>query len=287
MIDWLKYKIITRGMPKVYYFNLDCDTVRRDFMESQFKKYNIDYERVSQSCYTDENFDDWIERFDDSNFMRSFISLKDGFMYPANLLNHLYFMKEWLCKTDEEHLLIMEDDYDLSLIDYWHFDWDYFIKNLPVDWDSIRLSDDNPKKIRFYLHPIKKDKSYINFGPMLFKRNTVERIVSAYLNNNNKVKSYTKRSFRKYLNNNISTVNVDFVLPAFGSSYSIPLITTEASLCINNGGNASMDVFLPIQKTCHHWWKNERDQFRLCDFFCYGKPIDDLMTLYTNPQQIV
>jgi hypothetical protein len=31
----------------------------------------------------------------------------------------------------------MEDDTDLSLVKYWHFDWEYFMNNIPYDWDAV------------------------------------------------------------------------------------------------------------------------------------------------------
>lgn len=271
-------------MPKVYYFNLDDDYERREFMESQYKKYNIDYERVSQSCYTSENFDNWIERFEDSEFMKTFISPKGGFIYPANLLRHLDFMKEWLVTSNEKYLLIMEDDYDLGLIDYWHFNWDYLMSKLPVDWDGIRLNDDNNYYIKFYLHPI-PSVGFCNFGTMLYKREFVRKIVKLYCYDNGIVKSWEKRLIKKFPDHKaIEYYNVDMMLTSIGKQYSIPIFTTEASFCIDDGGNSSKTVFGKIQRACHHWWRNERDLFTLEDFFTYDKPYDERMTIYLNNQ---
>lgn len=268
-------------MPKVYYFNLDSDTERKCFMESQFHKYGINYERVSQSCYVKDNFYEWVYRFEDSDFIRQIISPTDGYMYPANFLRHLDFMNEWLISTDEDYLLIMEDDYDLSLIEYWHFDWKYFIRHLPADWEAVKLNNDSKIAISFYVHPLKP---YDNaFGTMLFQRSFVEKIVRMYFGANDKIKSYEKRSLNIHLRD-IDKYNVDFTLGSLNSLYVAPMITTEASLCIDDGGGSSRDVFEPIQRACHHWWKNERDLFTLDDFFTHGKPYDDDMTIYLGDQ---
>jgi len=269
-------------MPKVYYFNLDEDAERREFMESQYKKYNIDYERVSQSCYTSENINDWIERFEDSKYMKAFISSE--YKYPANFLRHLDFMKEWLATSNEKYLLIMEDDYDLSLIDYWHFNWDYLMSNLPVDWDGIRLNNDHDRYIKFYLHPIPLV-GFCNFGAMLYKREFVKKIVKLYCYDNGIIKSWEKRLIKKFFDYGFMEYYcVDHMLTCIGKQYSIPIFTTEASFCIDDGGNASKSVFGPIQRACHHWWRNEKDLFTLEDFFTYNKPYDERMTIYLDNQ---
>ena len=279
----MKNKLKTRGMPKVYYFNLDSDHVRRDFMECQFKKYRITFERISQSCYTEKNFYEWAGKLEEYDQLSHYINPDRCFMYAANFLNHIEFMKRWLNNTDEKYLLIMEDDYDLSLIDYWHFDWKYFMDNLPADWEAVKLNNDSDRMIRFFLHPNKD----FTFGAMLFKRSMVKKIVNMYLNKRGQIIYYKKRLLNIYGIPLIDYYNVDVTLGSLNCIYTLPLFTTEASLCIDDGGNSSKDAFEPIQKTCHQWWRNERDLFTLDDFFIHDKPYDHLMTLQVNPSQIV
>jgi len=280
MIKYKKNKLKTKGMPKVYYFNLDQDAERREFMESQYKKYNIDYERVSQSCYVQDNFDDWSRKLEGYDSLKHCINPETGFMYAANFLNHIEFMKRWLNNTNEKNLLIMEDDYDLSLIDYWHFDWNFFMENLPADWQAIKLNCDSRIKINFFLHP---NYSCV-FGAMLFKRSFVKKIVDMYLNEKGQIISYKKRSFNDYEFTIIDYYNVDLTLGCLNTLYTAPIFTTESFFCIDNGGNASKSVFGPIQRACHQWWRNERDFFTLKDFFTYNKPYDEKMTIYLNNQ---
>lgn len=279
-----KYKL--KGMPKVYYFNLDCDYDRKNFMESQFKKYGIQYERVSQSIYTKNNLSDWCYKFENPDIiLEENLSLDGSCMYPANVLSHLEFMKRWLDTTNDEYLIVMEDDYDLSLIDYWHFDWTYLMNNLPPDWDAFKLNDDHMYKIRFFIRPIDKT-GFSNFGAMLFKRDFVKRILSIYYSKNKKITIPT--SNWAINNNNLDKYCVDFVFTQIGSIYTAPLITTEASLCRSVddplGANSSVDVFAPIQRACHQWWRNERVFFTLDDFFYYDKPNDRDMTIYIDNQ---
>ena len=288
--DKIKRRLKTKGMPKVYYFNLDCDTERKQFMESQFHKYGIAYERVSQSKYTEKNIKDWALKFEDSDrILQMNYDYRGSFVYPANFLNHLKLMKSWLLETSEDYLMVMEDDYDISLIDYWHFNWQYLIDNLPVDWEAFKLNDDHPDLIKFFIHPVDKT-SFASFGSTIFKRSFVSKLVETYYSSG-KIKAAKNRSMKNFrVENSINdSFNVDVVFTMFGSVYTAPLITTEASLCAEPGEplkkNSSKDVFAPIQRACHQWWRNERDMFTVDDFFYYNKPNDDQMTLRINLTQ--
>lgn len=282
-IKYMSNRLKLKGMPKVYYFNLDSDTDRKYFMESQFKNYGIKYERVSQSCYTAENFYDWVYRIEDhDDIINEEIDYPGICEYSANFLRHLDLMNWWLNTTNEEYLLVMEDDYDLSLIDYWHFSWKYLIKRLPPDWDAFRLNDDHMTMIKFFIHPVNKE-GFLNFGAMLFKRSFVIKILTIYNYWNGKVKVRTNDA--RFFSAN--PYCVDNAFTQIGSVYTAPLITTESSFCKEHGDNSSKYIFEPIQKACHQWWRNERDLFTLDDFFCYGKPYDEKMSLVINRDQRV
>ena len=47
---------------KIFYINLDSRTDRKEFMEEQFKKFNIDAERFSAISLTKEQNDDLVKR---------------------------------------------------------------------------------------------------------------------------------------------------------------------------------------------------------------------------------
>ena len=71
----------------------------------------------------------------------------------------------------------MEDDYDLNLIEYWNFDWDYLMNRVPYDWDCIQLGFESTEFIPFFLHP-KLRHSY--FGPVVLNRDYVEKLLSIH-----------------------------------------------------------------------------------------------------------
>lgn len=51
-----------KGIPKVYYYNLDSRPDKQEYMESQFDFWEINYERISSSKYTPENYEEWKDK---------------------------------------------------------------------------------------------------------------------------------------------------------------------------------------------------------------------------------
>ena len=42
-------------------------------------------------------------------------------------------------KEEEEYAIFVDDDTDISTIDYWSFTWDEFVANLPKNWECVQL----------------------------------------------------------------------------------------------------------------------------------------------------
>ena len=49
-----------KGIPKVNFFNLDNRTDRRTWMVNQFKKYGIEYNRVSGTKFLARKKEEWM-----------------------------------------------------------------------------------------------------------------------------------------------------------------------------------------------------------------------------------
>jgi len=123
------YKLKNFG--PIYYLNLDGQPERRQYMEDQFKYWEItDYTRISAYDGREDDLSDIIKG-----------------RYPTMMLSgevgcttsHLKAMKEFL-KTDEPYAIMMEDDCDLELIKYWNFTWDDFYAHIPYDWDVVQIA---------------------------------------------------------------------------------------------------------------------------------------------------
>ena len=90
-----------KGIPHVYYFNLDNRKDRRMYMEKQFNKFNIEYTRLSGTKYLGSRIGEWnhlILDFDEYTLLPAI---------AANAISHLEFLKKWYTETDEPHLILM------------------------------------------------------------------------------------------------------------------------------------------------------------------------------------
>ena len=163
-----------KGIPSIYYLNLDSEVDRRRYMERQFEKLNLNnVTRFSGSNYLVENYDNWKDVLHFPNLID-----ENRHQLTASItLSTLEIIRHWLETTDEKHLILFEDDYDLNLIQYWHFDWEYLMKSIPYDWDCIQLGFESSYYIKFYLHPKDKTSAY---GPILINRHFAQKLINLH-----------------------------------------------------------------------------------------------------------
>ena len=133
-----------KGLPPIYYLNLDEEPERDAYMKAQLKYWDIEnYTRIS--AY-------------DGRGDRDLGHILKG-RYPDGMssgevgctTSHLKAMKEFL-KTDEPCALIMEDDCDISTVTHWPFEWRDFFCKIPYDYDVIQLVVINPASIHLQMH---------------------------------------------------------------------------------------------------------------------------------------
>lgn len=139
------YKL--KGFPTVYYINLDDQTDRKEFMEDQFKYWGIEnYTRIS--AYDGRGNNDLSEILK-GRYPKMMSSGEVGCV-----TSHLKALKYWLenSSEDEEHLVMMEDDCDLSVAAHWGFTWREFISCAPYDFDVIQLAIINPGELHVRMH---------------------------------------------------------------------------------------------------------------------------------------
>ena len=100
-----------KGIPQIYYINLDDKVDRRKYMEDQFEYWDIEnYTRISACDGRDDDLS----------------SILTG-RYPENMTSgeigcttsHLKALKHWLENSDDEYLVMMEDDCDISTVRHW------------------------------------------------------------------------------------------------------------------------------------------------------------------------
>jgi hypothetical protein len=276
-----------KGLPKIYYFNLDERPDRKEYTESQYDHYKIkNYVRHSMSKYQHDNFEEWKDKLILNDIK---ISSRPNFhiIECAVVLSYLEFFKDWLETTDEENMLLMEDDYDLSYIDYWHFDWEYLMNHIPFDWDCIQLSFENTNRIPCFLNPVLPDHA---MGAAVVNRRYVEKIVKIMTTDGKfdltkRVSNYRRTQMLNHssLHDNKwrqPNMSIDYIMTHCGKTYCLPLIVQSTKI-----GSFSENILREdfpglyfADRAVRIWWTKLRDRFSLEDFFMYGKPNDFFIT---------
>ncbi len=266
MLEYDKGRL--RNFPHIYYVNLDNRRDRRVYMEDQFQQWRLEYTRVSSSKYAESKVNEWSHKIDGK--------CKNLPVYVVgNAITHLELMKDWLSTSTDPFLCLMEDDYDLNLIQYWNFNWDYLMNRVPYDWDCLQIGFESTKFIPFFLHP-KLNHSY--FGPVILQRDYIEKILDLH-SSGDKWRFLGNIGDSKF-NNTAATV--DYFIGHSGRTYSIPLITTNDKL---TSGENSVTInrihHTKSRNAYYHWWAKEHKKFSLDDFFTYGKNNDHKMVIST------
>jgi GR25 family glycosyltransferase involved in LPS biosynthesis len=136
------YKL--KGLPHIYYINLDDKQERAKYMEEQFKYWQIEnYTRISAYDGRDDDLGHLLKgRYPDM--------MNSGEV--GCVTSHLKALKHFLEFSNEQVALIMEDDCDLDTVKHWPFNWKDFYCKIPYDYDVIQLAIINPSQIHMRLH---------------------------------------------------------------------------------------------------------------------------------------
>ena len=205
------------GLPAIYYTNLDNRIDRKKYMESQFDYWGIkNYYRVSGTEYLASKYDEWKLVIGNLEIYEKYQFYKSNPVFVSNFVTHIKMIKNWLETTNEDYMIMMEDDYDLSLIEYWNFDWKYLMNHVPYDWDCIQLGFDSASHIHFFLHP---KINTTHFGACMINRHYAEKLIKLYMKNDS---IYVFSNKNDYMQSN--NIGVDHSICNNGKVYCIPLI---------------------------------------------------------------
>ena len=124
------YKL--RGFGPIYYINLDGQPERKEYMEDQFKYWEIkNYTRISAYDGRDDDLSGIVK------------GLYPNSMSPGEIgctTSHLKAMKHYLDTSDAPYAIMMEDDCDLDVVRFWNFNWIDVYAYFPYDWDVVQLA---------------------------------------------------------------------------------------------------------------------------------------------------
>lgn len=258
-----------KGIPHIRFINLDERPDRKQWMETQFKRYEItDYECISANRYGPHNYDEWETKLS-LNYQDSFVR-KDSICYVSILVNQLQSIIDWYNNNISETCIIAEDDLNIGTFKFWTFDWEYFYSRLPCNWDCVQL------------HVI--GSSIIPMG--ITKRNRNNHGATAYLINRRYAEKliqmhYIEDKFVFYDNYGYSDdwpeyhyQSPDFVPYEIGVTYSFPIFITNSEFdsdCDEYNGihnlTARKSDYITVK-----WWKDYAHRYSVNELFSLYSP---------------
>ena len=200
-----------QGFGPIYYLNLDGQPERREFMEDQFKYWEIEnYERISAYDGRDDDL---------SGILKGRYPER---MTPGEIgcvTSHLKAIRHWLDTSDSPYAVFMEDDCSLDLVRFWPFTWRDFYSRLPYDWDCVQISIICTGDIHVRLH--KRFVNDFSTACYIMNRRYAEKLMHFHVKGADKYK----------LDNGVKPRPVaDDLLYNAGNTYAIPLLLYRTEL---------------------------------------------------------
>ena len=264
-----------KGIPPIYYLNLDRRIDKKEYMESQFKMYNIkNYTRFSADRYSPENYDTWSKEACHDFIKYNTISR------ISLLANQIQCVVDWYYSEVSETCLIVEDDLNFVTSAFWPFDWEYMISRLPCNWDCVQFHIIGERSITMSLD----------------KRTRNNHAATCYMINRTYAKKLIKMHYidgKFKFHNNYGYGNnwpvyhyqsADFVPYEIGVTYSFPIFITNSKLpsdCLNYQFKTKNKINMMAKKSDYYvtlWWKNNSKMYSLDDFFIPDNEIKKEMT---------
>ena len=133
-----------QGLPHIYWLNLDADVDRREYMEKQFKYWEIDnHTRIAGYDAREDDASEHLKGRIPDNVSQAELGC---------CMSHLKAIKTFYEETDDDYCMIVEDDVDFSTVKHWNFTWKEFIGLAPYDWDCLQLTTICTGDIHVKLH---------------------------------------------------------------------------------------------------------------------------------------
>jgi GR25 family glycosyltransferase involved in LPS biosynthesis len=213
--------------PLVLWINLDRSLKRREDMENTFDKYNLKNIRISA-------VDGLTHNFDDIEFGNNEFNKKKMYQYACTM-SHLKAIKYFFDETDENEVLIMEDDCSFEFINMWPDSICNIIENKPKKCGILQLGFNwgNPK------HFIDHKSKYVvwrNFYSTIcynIDRTNAKKLIDKLYPNKYNFSNPTKNFF-------VADVGLYKSIKTF--TYKYPLFTYQDNEISNIGSNKDMHI---------------------------------------------
>lgn len=279
-----------KGIPKILYLNNDSDNERKEYMESQFLEWDIsNYERISTTKYSPTNYIKWKKHLDNTELFVSENLISKSF-------NHIKAIIDWYDNSDDPYCIIMEDIIDLSVVDYWMFDWKTLIDNLPYNWDCVSLvsilatieikSNKFKKEFNVDLEVHQKYSTTCSI-PMHLRQNQDSKIgpycymITRHFAKKLKKLHYNGKKIKLFVNTNDKKINeyenglLRNIIFDLGLTYIIPVFNVNKKY-LDDYDKTYFDILVEQMSSdaIEYWWAEKSKLFSTYEFFSYNKRFD-------------
>ena len=273
-----------KGLPPIFYLNMDHRTERKEHLESEFSKWGItDYTRVSANRFHTSKINEWGPKLDLMLLAPSDASI---------VMNEFWTFIDWYNSGISENMILIQDDLALDLIEYWPFDWNTLYKNLPYNWDIIQFYYCHNEFLHMHLSPQIGESS--SAACILINRNFVEKLMQMHLQPDGSFK----------LANSLRDVSIprecyssdDWLIYQVGKSYTLPILCLNQRLATrpDNRQEASEneEMYDEVVAQYHNklydilattvtrkWWESSSHKYSADDILSWGSPIHHEMKI--------
>ena len=243
LLDKNKSAFKLKGLPHIYWLNLDADTHRRDYMESQFRYWEIEnHTRISGYDARED---------DPSQHLKG--RVPDN-VSPAELgccMSHLKAIKHFYEETDDDYCLILEDDVNFDIVRFWNFTWKDFFGMIPYDWDCVQMTTICTGDIHVKLHL--KFVNDFSAAIYLISRHHAAKIMRHHI-----------RGDKFRLDNGVKprAVSEDTILET-GKTYTIPLFLYNMNFPSTNHAAHIHDIHKGPQDALKNYCQTQRAEMNI------------------------
>lgn len=239
------------GLPHVICITTDDAKHRTENFIKQCERYNItDYSIFSSP------------RFDSSKFMLSgkyIDKIHENSKGPVT--SHIKAIKHWYDNSQENLVLILEDDVDLSITDYWSFSWKEFEDRIPNNYGCVHLCllrdsfENIPIKFRSRLNKDWGCQAY------LINREYAKKIIDKYY-----IDDYTfnlnvndvmiQTELNQYIIYDLFPIIEHVLFEGLGNVYNFPLFIEDIINTNSNFSDSHDACHTNSYKFIKQWWEN-------------------------------
>ena len=246
------YKLNNFG--PLYCINLDGQPERWEYMQEQFKYWEIEnYERISAYDGREDDLSGIIKG-----------------IYPTNMLtgeigcttSHLKALKHYLETSDSPYAIVMEDDCNLDVVQFWNFAWQDVYAFFPYDWDVVQLAIICTGDLHVKLH--KRFVNDFSTACYVISRHHAEKLVRLHCRG-----GYTGEQKYKIDQGVKPRAVADDLIYNSGNTFSIPLLMYKIEL----GSSIHPEHVEVFHKGNHdglwNYWQQQGAQMSIRDMMDY------------------